>query len=116
MSYDYSVHGVFVFATSDACAGAIRSARELLGDDTGFGVLAARSWDAWFRPDGPSLVVDIELSGPGDWWVALEGLIEDVCDEAAEGFVDARHEAAPGLVTRYFAGGHEDEDEDEHDA
>lgn|GEM_PF-2580577 len=112
MSYGYSVHGVFVFATSADCSGAVAGARALLGEDTGFGAEAARSWESWFRPDGASLVVDVEVSGPGDWWFALEGLIEEISDDAAGGFVDARHESAPGLVTRYFAGGHEDEDEE----
>lgn len=110
MSYGYSVHGVFIFASEKACRGAVASAHELVEDeDTGFGKVATRAWKEWFRVDGAALNVAIETSGPGDWWFALEGLLEEVSDDAATGFVDARHERAPGLVTRYHAGGDEEE-------
>ena len=110
MAYDYSLIGALAYPSAAACRDALATARELLEhEETDFAEVVSAYWSTWFRAEGAMLHVSVVVSGPGDWWFALEGLIEELADDATAGFVDARHESAPGLVTRYGAGGDEDE-------
>jgi hypothetical protein len=65
-------------------------------------------WDTFFGVDGAALDVDIQMSGPADWWFAIETALAILTEDASDGFVDGRQEGAPGK-TRYLAGGEEQE-------
>lgn len=72
--------------------------RESLEDD----------WDGCFETNGTELRVALALSGPSEWWFALEAVMETLTADAEDGFIDAVMEGAPGK-TRYHAGGEEEE-------
>lgn len=103
MSTAYTFQGRLIFASPTDRATALAAVRALFADeDADLSAQVFEDWDALFRPDGPlDLQVEIDGSGPSDWWFAFEGAVELLCEQAVAGVVESTDE--DGGVDRYAA-------------
>jgi hypothetical protein len=115
MSSEIQFQGRLSYGSKVALKEALEQVRALLAEeDEDLREIFEDQWDGFFGVDGPSLDVEIALSGPSDWWFAVETVVEILTEDAAGGFIEGKVEGAEG-TTRYAAGGDEEEEEEEEE-
>jgi hypothetical protein len=105
MSMEYDFRGRLTFADAKTRGQALDAVRELLvEDDPDLLDWVLEDWKDLFMLKGDAdLVVTIEGSGPSDWWIAFEGVVETLCAAATAGWIDVFDE--DGDAERIEAGG-----------
>lgn len=109
MALDVEFKGKLTYDDDESLAAALEQLEEAVAEeDEELAELFEEEWSSFFGVKGAKLVVDISLSGPAEWWLAIEALVEGLTVDAVDGHVDGVLEGTPGK-TRYFAGGEQDE-------
>ena len=107
MSVCFVFKGQLTFAGKKALRSALEEVKqELAEEDEDFRAFVLGSFDQFFRPDGATLHVEINSSGPGDYALAFDAMMESLAEQAASGTIEwTSDEDEPGAEpTRYVAG------------